>query len=175
MRNRSEVTVSESKGPAVPKRATEGDSGLERLSAAFESSARRWELIVYPSLFAFIILAAYGFYLVYSLAKDVHYLAISVDSHMTVLAGNMQSVSENMGQLTANVRSMTVTLDSMDRKVSTLEPMLANMSSMDDAMRSMTAATQSINTATHNMQFDMSRMNHSIGRPMSFMNAFMPW
>ncbi|MFN2168328.1 MAG: hypothetical protein ACK2U9_18960, partial [Anaerolineae bacterium] len=53
---------------------------IERLSQAFETSAKRWELIVYPSLFAFIILAAYGFYLVFSLAKDIHYLAISVDS-----------------------------------------------------------------------------------------------
>ena len=40
--------------------------GMDRLSAAFETSARRWELIVYPSLFAFVILAAYGFYLVFS-------------------------------------------------------------------------------------------------------------
>lgn len=37
---------------------------VDRLSQAFETSAKRWELIVYPSLFAFIILAAYGFYLV---------------------------------------------------------------------------------------------------------------
>ena len=37
---------------------------MDRLSQAFENSARRWELIVYPTLFAFIILAAYGFYLV---------------------------------------------------------------------------------------------------------------
>ena len=42
-------------------------------------------------------------------------------------------------------------------------------------MRSMTAATQSITTATHNIQADMARMNHNIGRPMSFMNTFMPW
>ena len=116
----------------------EPESGVDRLSAAFESSARRWELIVYPSLFAFIILAAYGFYLVYSLAKDMHYMAISVDSHMTVLAGNMQSVSENMGQMTANIRTMTVSLDAIDRKVGTLEPMLANIGSMDQAIQSMT-------------------------------------
>ena len=75
----------------------------DRLAQVFESSARRWELIVYPSLFAFIILAAYGFYLIFNLAKDVHYLAISVDTNMTVLASNMQSVSDNMGQLSANV------------------------------------------------------------------------
>ena len=146
-----------------------------RLSEVFESSARRWELIVYPSLFAFIILAAYGFYLVYNLAKDVHYLAISVDTNMTTLAGNMQNVSENMGQLTANIRAMTVTMDSIDSKVATLEPMLANLDSMDNAIQSMTYATHSMGRATQYMQADMGRLSNSVGRPMSFMNAFMPW
>ena len=167
--------MNESKDSDKTRQPGERDTGLERLSAAFESSARRWELIVYPSLFAFIILAAYGFYLVYSLAKDVHYLAISVDSHMTVLAGNMQSVSENMGQLTANVRTMTVSLDAIDHKVGTLEPMLANMDSMDQAIQTMTVATRSMSNSTYNMQYDMARMNHNIGRPMSFLNTFMPW
>lgn len=146
-----------------------------RLSEVFESSAKRWELIIYPSLFAFIILAAYGFYLIFNLAKDVQFLAISVDTNMTKLAGNMQNVSDNMGLLTTNVRAMTVTLDSIDQNVGTLEPMLANMSSMDSAMRSMTVATHSIQNAAQNMRYDMSRMNHNIGRPMSFMNSFMPW
>ena len=41
----------------------------DRLAQVFESSARRWELIVYPSLFAFIILAAYGFYLIFNLPR----------------------------------------------------------------------------------------------------------
>ena len=149
--------------------------GMDRLSAAFESSARRWELIVYPSMFAFIILAAYGFYLVYSLAKDVHYLAISVDSHMTVMAGNMQSISENMGQMAANVRTMTVSLDAIEHKVGTLEPMLANIDSMDDAIQTLTVSTQNMTTAAQNMQYDMARMQNNIGRPMSFMNNFMPW
>ena len=151
------------------------DYSIDRLSEAFENSARRWELIVYPSLFAFIILAAYGFYLVYSLAKDVHYLAISVDSNMTVLASNMQSVSEDMHHLQANVRtmsnnvqSMAVNLSDINRNVSTLEPMLTNMNSMDRSI-------QAINYATHNMRNDMAVMNHSVSRPMSFMNTFMPW
>jgi len=82
---------------------------MDRLSNAFETSARPWELIVYPSLFAFIILAAYGFYLIFSLAKDVHYLAIRVDSNMTVLTSNMQSVSDNIVQLSGNVRIMATT------------------------------------------------------------------
>ncbi|MDT8281563.1 MAG: hypothetical protein RQ982_01985 [Gammaproteobacteria bacterium] len=40
---------------------TVSDDMLERFTRAFEYSARRWELIVYPSLFAFILLAGYGF------------------------------------------------------------------------------------------------------------------
>jgi len=151
--------------PATPTAAPY--DGMDRLSAAFETSARRWELIVYPSLFAFVILAAYGFYLVFSLARDVHYLALSVDSNMTVLASNMQAVSDNMSQLTSNIRTMAVSVESINSKVSTLEPMLANIDSMDKAMRSMTYAT-------HNIGTDMA-LNHHIARPMSFFNTFMPW
>jgi methyl-accepting chemotaxis protein len=141
---------------------------IERLSQAFETSAKRWELIVYPSLFAFIILAAYGFYLVFSLAKDVHYLAISVDTNMTVLASNMQSISDNMGQMSANVRTMAVSVDSMARDVNTLEPMLSSIQTMDRSMQNMTLSTSS-------MRHDMTGLNQSIGRPMQFMNWFMPW
>ncbi|MFP4063751.1 MAG: hypothetical protein ACOC26_01165 [Halochromatium sp.] len=141
---------------------------MDRLSQAFETSARRWELIVYPTLFAFIILAAYGFYLVFSLAKDVHYLAISVDSNMTVLASNMQSISDNMGQINSNVRSMTVGVDSMARDVNALEPMLSSIEAMNRSMQSMTFTTA-------NMRDDLGAMNHNIGRPMRFMNSFIPW
>lgn len=140
----------------------------DRLAQVFESSARRWELIVYPSLFAFIILAAYGFYLIFNLAKDVHYLAISVDTNMTVLASNMQSVSDNMGQLSANVRTMAVSVESMNQKVGTLEPMLTNITSMEKSLNSMTYAT-------HHIGRDFSYLNHSVSRPMSRMNSFMPW
>lgn len=168
--------MSEAKKTSEAQGAVPGaETNVDRLLAVFESSARRWELIVYPSLFAFIILAAYGFFLIYSLSKDVHYLAISVDSHMAVLSDNMQSVSENMEQLTANVRTMTVSLDAIDGKVGALEPMLADMDSMDQTMKSITVATHAMNQGVHNMQYDMSRMNHNIGRPMSFMNSFMPW
>jgi methyl-accepting chemotaxis protein len=141
---------------------------IDRLSQAFENSAKRWELIVYPSLFAFIILAAYGFYLVFSLAQDVNYLAISVDSNMTVLASNMQSISDNMGQMSANVRSMAVGVDSMARDVSTLEPMLTSMENLDRSVRGMTFTTSY-------MRDDMAIMSGNISRPMSLMNWIMPW
>ena len=141
---------------------------IDRLSQAFETSAKRWELIVYPSLFAFIILAAYGFYLVFSLAKDVHYLAISVDTNMTVMASNMQSMSDNVAQMSRNVRVMTASVESMAQDVDTLQPMLTSIQEMDRSMRVMTQSTAA-------MGRDMAVMNQSISRPMQFMNGFMPW
>lgn len=155
----------------VDRRANPGyisSPSFDRLSVAFENSARRWELIVYPSLFAFILLAGYGFYLVYSLAKDVHYLAISVDTNMTLLAGNMQSVSEQMNKMSRNVGDMTQSIRSIDGNVRTLEPMLTNMGAIEHSLKSMTSAA-------HSMRDDMSIMNHNISRPMSFMNKVMPW
>ncbi len=141
---------------------------IERLSQAFESSAKRWELIVYPSLFAFIILAAYGFYLIFSLAKDMHYMAISVDSNMTVLASNMQSMSDNVAQMSANVRTMAVSMESMSRDVSALKPMLISIQTLDRSVRDMTRTTR-------HMSGDMAVMNRTISRPIHFINWFMPW
>jgi len=141
---------------------------IERLAQAFESSAKRWELVVYPSLFAFIILAAYGFYLVFSLAKDIHFLAVSVDTNMTVMASNVQAISDNVGQMSANVRTMAVSVQSIAQDVNTLEPILTSMEDMDQAVRAMT-----LTTAT--MRDDMAYMGRNISRPISFMNRFMPW
>lgn len=144
---------------------------MERLSVAFETSARRWELVVYPSLFAFILLAAYGFYLIFSLAKDVHLLAKSVDKNMTLMSSNIVSMTDNVGQLSANVRTMAVSVDSMAQDIRTLEPMLTSIDSIEDSMKTMTVST-------HYMQRDMRLMNHSVydaSRPMAMWNNFIPW
>ena len=149
----------------------DGQSSMDRLSMAFETSARRWELIVYPSLFAFILLAAYGFYLIFSLAKDVHFLALSVDSNMNVMSSNLMTMTDSVGQLSANVRTMAVSVESMAQDVRTLEPMLTSMDSMEESMKTMTHSTYSI-------QRGMQTMNHNIhdaSRPMTFWNSFMPW
>jgi hypothetical protein len=60
-----------------------GSDTMERFVGSFEKSARRWELVVYPAMLAFVVLAAYGFFLVYSLTKDMHTLARSIDPMMS--------------------------------------------------------------------------------------------
>lgn len=167
MAENSVLTKAEAVGRNL-RSGTEDGIAIDRLSHAFETSAKRWELIVYPSMFAFIILAAYGFYLVFSLAKDVHYMAISIDSNMTVLASNMQSMSDNVSQMSANVRLMATNVESMATDVTTLKPMMASMESLNHSIRVMTQTTG-------NMSYDMGNLNRNISRPMSFMNSIIPW
>ena len=135
--------------------ATSGQTGaegsasasLERLSSAFTASARRWELVVYPSLFAFIILAGYGFFLIYNLTKDAH----AIRESMVEISRNMDTVSRNMVVMTqvANDQSLT------------MQQMAHNM--------------KGINFYMGQMRYDLSIMNQNVSRPMSFMNSFLPW
>lgn len=127
---------------------------MEQLSTTFAASAKRWEMIVYPSMFAFILLAGYGFFLIYSLTTDISRMADSMDR----ITGNMQEMSVNMHKVTQNMVIMTQTIDV--QSVAMLE-IVANMRGMNHSMARMT--------------HDMSVMNNNVSRPMSFMNSFMPW
>jgi hypothetical protein len=145
---------------------------MERFAQTFEASARRWELVVYPSLFAFIILAAYGFYLIYSLTTDVATLAQSVDHNMAInmrtMAYNISELSENISIMTGEIEDMADSIDHIDRKLDTMEPMLANIAAMNGTMQVLAGEVDQI-------RHDFMIINQSISRPMGFMNSFMPW
>ena len=130
------------------------ERSLDKLSATFEASAHRWQAIVYPSLFAFIILASYGFYLIYNLTSDVRRVADNMD----LIVINMNHLSENMKEISVNMLVMKTTMDAQS----------ASMHEMTYQMRGM-------NASMSRMRYDISSMNNTVSRPMNFMNTFMPW
>ena len=123
---------------------------LDQLANGFTESARRWEMIVYPSLVAFIILAGYGFFLIYSLTKDVH--LVVEDMHK--ITTSMERIVVNMDTVSKNMVVMTQTVDSQSA-----------------SMREMTYHVRGMNMSMNKMRYDMS----NVSRPMSFMNDFLPW
>jgi uncharacterized protein YoxC len=127
---------------------------MGELTKTFSASARRWEMIVYPSLFAFILLAAYGFFLIYSLTTDIHRVANDMNS----IDNNMQQIVTRVGSISKNMIVMTQTMD-----VQT------------DAMREMNAHVRDIAISVNLMSHEVAVMNNSVSRPMQFMNKFMPW
>lgn len=127
---------------------------LDQLSKAFMASAKRWEMVVYPSLFAFMILAAYGFYLIFSLTSD----ASEIADNMNQMSQNMEKIVVHMDAMSKNMVLMTQTVDSQS-----------------SSMKEMTHHMRGMNLSMNQMRHDMSIMNNSVSRPMSFMNKFMPW
>lgn len=127
---------------------------LDQLSKAFMASARRWEMIVYPALFAFIILASYGFFLIYSLTSDIARVA----DDMNKISSTMERVAVNMDAVSKNMVVMTQTVDSQS-----------------SSMKEMVYHMRGMNMSMNQMRQDMSILNNSVSRPMSFMNDFMPW
>ena len=158
----------------------EGDA-MDRFVRAFESSARRWELVIYPAMLAFVVLAGYGFFLIYSLSKDISTLARGMDpemgKHLSHISESVIYLSENVRTMTRRVYHMSESVETMaDRMVSLehLEPMLINMQGMNASMGGMNQNMSNMNMSMDAMRYDMGDMSHSM-RPMGRMNSIMPW
>ncbi|HBE93260.1 MAG TPA: hypothetical protein DDW55_12345, partial [Gammaproteobacteria bacterium] len=55
---------------------------LSDFTKQFQRSARRWELMAYPAMVVFGLLAISGFWLIYSLTKDMNKMSDSMDPNM---------------------------------------------------------------------------------------------
>jgi len=120
-----------------------------------DTRARRWELVVYPTLFAFILLASFGFYLIYHLTRDISTLSKSMTEMSSVVSTTMPNMKTN--------------LQSMTDQMSTLRPMNANLANMTDTMSSM-------NRSVYGMHRDVGNMNHTVSSgPFGVMNDVMPF
>ena len=143
-------------GPAL-------SSSIERFVEAFEKSSRRWEMMVYPVMFAFALLAIYGFYLIYSLTHDMHVMTYSI-THMSATIDNMSSKLDPIAGMGSDLSSMEGRMASLDKSVNTMTSSVDNM-------------TTSVGRMSQDMGqvgYDMNRMSRNIVKPMSVFNSFMP-
>ena len=137
---------------------------LDNFSRTFEASAKRWELVVYPSLLAFIVLAAYGFFLIYTLTGDVSRLARSMESVVV----SMEGVVSTMTTVSGNVATMSNNLTSIADDVGEGSE---TMATINETMHVMTVPMYQI-------RHDMAGMNHNmhkVAQPMRLMGGIMPF
>ena len=144
---------------------------MDKFARTFEASARRWELIVYPSMLAFIVLAAYGFFLIYTLTNDVGRLARSMETvtvAMTDVSANMTAVSGNVAYMTSNISSIATDIgDGTD----SMRNMLVKMDTMNTSIGVMTVPM-------YQMRNDMGRMSndlHDVSSPLQMVSGIVPW
>jgi len=157
----------------------EGDA-MDRFVRAFEASARRWELVMYPAMLAFGVLAAFGFFMIYNLSKDISTMAQGMDpelgKHLNQISESVIYLSENMRTMTRRVYHMSDSVEVMAGRMEALEhmePMLTNMNGISLSMDSINKETSTMIQSMDAMRHDMDEMSHSM-RPLGDMNNIMP-
>lgn len=148
------------------------ESELHELEKREESSTRRLQMLVYPAMVAFIILASYGFYLVQSLTTDVGTMAVSIVTISDAIDKNMKIISESTVEMSEKMTSLVDTTSSMTSRIGTMS---TDVGSMSDNVGVMKDATSHLAVSTNNMQQDMWSLNQNISTPLSMFNKFIPW
>ena len=148
------------------------ENELRELEKREESSTRRMQILVYPAMVAFIILAAYGFFLVHSLTQDVGKMAISIVTISNAVDHNMKIISSSTVEMSDKMTSLVNSTESMTGRVG---EMSSDVGAMSQNIGQMTDSTSSLATSTTNMQQDMWSLNQNISTPLSMFNKFIPW
>ena len=144
---------------------------MDNFSRTFEASARRWELVVYPSLLAFIVLAAYGFYLIYTLTSDVNRLARSMETvvvSINKMTMDMNAVSGNVANMSGNLTTIATDVGSGSQDMGHL---LGKLDKINQSVGVMTVPM-------YHIRNDMGRMSHTIHDatgPMKMVNGIFPF
>jgi len=147
----------------------DADVALSRLADTFDKSARRWEMVVYPTMFAFILLAGYGFYLIYHLTHDIAVLSHSVTRMATIVSDATPRVIGDMRDMAHDMRDMSGEIRTMSYQMETLKPMSNNIANMTYTM-------SNLNRSVYGMQRDMGGLNRTIsGGPFGFMRDALPF
>lgn len=131
-----------------------------------------WAKVIYPMMAAFVILAGYGFYLIYNLTYDIGMMSNNM-AHMT------QVVDKNLNIIASEVRSLHATVNNIDSSLKSVRDqmhvMTGEMVTMDDTMNRINDNMGHMVTSTNRMGTDLWDLNRSISGPMSTVNKWAPW
>lgn len=145
---------------------------LHEFEARQSGISKSLQIIVYPSLVAFVVLAAYGFYLVQALTTDVHRLTETIANMSDSVDRNLTNMSGYMNNMNGQMANMASSTESMNQNIA---QMTHTTQVMGGDMRQMNASTQNMAASTYNIQRDMWSMNKNVSKPFKAMGKFLPF
>ncbi len=148
------------------------ESELQEFEKKADASTKRMQMLVYPAMVAFFILAAFGFYLIYSLTSDVRRMTDTFVGMSNSIETNMDTIAGTMGHMSGKMDSLVNSTETMSSNVGS---MTNSTTDIVESMSGMRSATYDMAASTNNMQRDIWSMNKNISTPLSFMNSFLPW
>lgn len=157
---------------------------LDERRKGSDVKGQRLQLIVYTALFAFIVLAAYGYYLIFNLTHDVHSLsndvrqmARSVNQMTMSVTTNMEIISSNIEQIQDSTGIMSVTVaKAMPQMTENTTKMTLTAQNVSNRIDSMSTNMSTMSTGIIGMQRDMWSMNQTVSNPAeSMFDSMVPW
>jgi len=153
------------------------------VNSAIESFETRWRYAVFPAMIAFVILAGFGFYLIYGMLQRMEELSVDINEMAKVMkeslpvmqggvvgmSSRMQWIGEDLHGMRDDVHKLSVVIQS------TMPNMEGKVDNMSKNIGNMTYATSSMANTTHNMGQNLWNMNRNISKPLSVMRKMMPW
>lgn len=168
--------------PPTEPAGTVSVDAFDRLITTFERSARRWEMIVYPSIIMLIVLAAGAFFFIYTLTRDMRGMAMEMQpqmgEHLGKVADAVSQLTTSLDNMSRNIDTMRMRIETMSNDVGKISNQMAYMENLRIMNQQMAQMNQSIYVMTahfESVRWNMQTMNRQISRPMSMMNSFMPW
>ena len=148
--------------------------------ASFEN---RWRYAVFPAMIAFIMLSAFGFYLIWGMLVRMQALSEDIDRMTEVMVATMPVMEKAVGTMASRMEWVGEDLDVMAKDVNALSTTIATvMPSMEQRINemalninNMSHSTAAMASTTDSMSRNMWDMNRNISKPMSFMSDMMPW
>jgi hypothetical protein len=145
------------------------DEANEEATQALESFENRWRYAVFPAMIAFIILAVFGFYLIYGMLQRMEQLSTDVNRMTSVIAQVLPEMQRNMGGISTDISELNQAISANFPKLE------QNIASMTKNMNLMSSSTHSIATTTANLDKSMWEMNRNVSKPLSMINQVIPW
>ncbi len=144
------------------KQNEQNNKGGAETTEALQNFENRWKYAVFPAMIAFVLLASFGFYLIYNMLQRMEDLSRDVNRMVDVLENSMPI-------MTRDVHSMNIAISN---SLPALEHEIADMSK---EMKHMSHSTESLSATTRNMGHNLWEVNKNISTPLSIMNSVVPW
>ena len=148
------------------KLSHEGDLEKKETLNALET---RWKYAIFPAMIAFIILAAFGFYLIYGMLQRMEDLSHNVYRMTEVIQTSMPSMQNDMSQMSSNIQQINTTIQQ------NFPSLAQDVSSMSHDMKDMSHSTLSMAGTTYNLSRNVWELNKNVSQPLSLINHMLPW
>lgn len=116
---------------------------------------KRWKYAVFPAMIAFVMLSAFGFYLIWGMLQHMQSMSADINRMTTLMEKSVPAIGEDISDIN--------------------QTMSLSMPNIDVNVASMSQSTQSISASTRHIDRTTWQLNRSISKPIDMINNMMPF